>query len=444
MLTFFNLHRDQQRPRLQELLDYYLTNNRGINKREGRDEPYADYRIAHAFVKNGTDFIRGYIGGNEITFRDEKYNEEIQNINDLNDAHVTNVEILEDCIIYGRAYEIVYRNVDNQDIFKRLDPKNVFVIYSNDIEVEPVAAVRYRSEKINGKDVTLIDFYTADYRAYFYVDDNRLRERADMPQEVNMHQMLQIHEYNANRFRQGVFENVLDLIDAYDYAESDTANYMTDLNDAMLKIEGHLDLKLEEVKKMRKSRIILAKTKADASGRMGNANVDFIYKQYDVAGVEAYKKRIQKDIHKFTNTPDLSDENFGGVQSGEAMKYKLFGLEQLRSTIERQLTKGFKRRFAIIQSVCNQLNDPIDLTHMRIEYKPNIPQSLSEYADIFIKLGGRVSQETLLSWLPNIENPKEELEKVKAEEQEASENHDYHDAMPLQQEKADINDVELE
>ncbi|MGS4091190.1 phage portal protein, partial [Staphylococcus pseudintermedius] len=90
----------------------------------------------------------------------------------------------------------------------------------------------------------------------------------------------QIHEYNANRFRQGVFENVLDLIDAYDYAESDTANYMTDLNDAMLKIEGHLDLKLEEVKKMRKSRIILAKTKADASGRMGNANVDFIYKQY--------------------------------------------------------------------------------------------------------------------------------------------------------------------
>ncbi|EIU0347109.1 phage portal protein, partial [Staphylococcus pseudintermedius] len=53
---------------------------------------------------------------------------------------------------------------------------------------------------------------------------------------------------------------------------------------------------------MRKSRIILAKTKADSAGRMGNANVDFIYKQYDVAGVEAYKKRIQKDIHKFTNT----------------------------------------------------------------------------------------------------------------------------------------------
>ncbi|GAB0228811.1 hypothetical protein JPSP8_15680 [Staphylococcus pseudintermedius] len=45
---------------------------------------------------------------------------------------------------------------------------------------------------------------------------------------------------------------------------------------------------------MRKSRIILAKTKADASGRMGNANVDFIYKQYDVAGVEAYRNIFKK------------------------------------------------------------------------------------------------------------------------------------------------------
>lgn len=202
---------------------------------------------------------------------------------------------------------------------------------------------------------------------------------------------------------------------------------------------GHLDLDVEEAKKMRKSRIILAKTKPDASGRIGNANVDYIYKQYDVAGVEAYKKRIQKDIHKFTNTPDLSDEHFGGVQSGEAMKYKLFGLEQLRVTIERQLTKGFKRRFAIIQSVRNHLNDHVDFTDMRIEFKPNIPQSLSEYADIFVKLGGRVSQETLLSWLPNIENPKEELEKVKQEEQESSSANDYQDAM-----KEDMNDVELE
>lgn len=418
LLAFIDVHRQQQAPRLQELLDYYLTNNKGINNRAARDKPYTDYRIAHAFVKNGTDFIRGYIGGNEITFRDDKYNDVIQEINDDNDVHVVDVEILEDCIIYGRTYEIVYRDVDNKDKFKRLDPLTAFVIYNDALDVEPVAGIRYRAGKIDNKDVTLIDVYLADKRLYFYDDGGKLKQRQDMQPEINMHKRVQIHEYNANRFRQGVFENVLDLIDAYDYAESDTANYMTDLNDAMLKIEGNVDLSIEEAQKMRQSRIILVKTKADASGRIGNGNADYIYKQYDVAGVEAYKSRVQKDIHKFTNTPDLSDDNFAGVQSGEAMKYKLFGLEQLRTTIERQLTKGFKERYAIIQSVRNNLNDHVDFKDLKIEFKPNIPQSIAEYADIFIKLGGELSQETLLSWFPNIENPQEEMEKIKKEHEE--------------------------
>ena len=38
----------------------------------------------------------------------------------------------------------------------------------------------------------------------------------------------------------------------------------------------------------------------------------------------------------FTNTPDMTDENFSGNQSGEAMKYKLFGLEQ-RTAIKEGL-----------------------------------------------------------------------------------------------------------
>ena len=38
----------------------------------------------------------------------------------------------------------------------------------------------------------------------------------------------------------------------------------------------------------------------------------------------------------FTNTPDMSDEQFAGQTSGEAMKYKLFGLEQ-RTAIKEGL-----------------------------------------------------------------------------------------------------------
>ena len=34
----------------------------------------------------------------------------------------------------------------------------------------------------------------------------------------------------------------------------------------------------------------------------GNVDARYIYKEYDVSGVEAYKDRISRNIHMFTNT----------------------------------------------------------------------------------------------------------------------------------------------
>ena len=41
-----------------------------------------------------------------------------------------------------------------------------------------------------------------------------------------------------------------------------------------------------------------------------------------------------EDIHKFAQIPNLTDESFAGNVSGEAMKYKLMGLENIVSVKE--------------------------------------------------------------------------------------------------------------
>ena len=46
----------------------------------------------------------------------------------------------------------------------------------------------------------------------------------------------------SNNERRGDFEKVIPLIDLYDNAQSDTANYMSDLNDAMLLVIGNMEL----------------------------------------------------------------------------------------------------------------------------------------------------------------------------------------------------------
>ncbi len=74
------------------------------------------------------------------------------------------------------------------------------------------------------------------------------------------------------------------------------------------------------------------------NGNKTSVTAGYIYKQYDVSGVEAYKDRVRKDIHEIM-VPDLTDDNFSGVQSGEAMKYKLFGFEQMTATKQRLFKK---------------------------------------------------------------------------------------------------------
>jgi SPP1 family phage portal protein len=88
-----------------------------------------------------------------------------------------------------------------------------------------------------------------------------------------------------------------------------------------------------------------------ADGKEGTVKAEYLTKSYDVSGVEAYKTRLDKDIHTFTNTPDMADENFSGNTSGEAMKYKLFGLDQDRIETQSQFTKGLKRRYRLASRV---------------------------------------------------------------------------------------------
>lgn len=160
----------------------------------------------------------------------------------------------------------------------------------------------------------------------------------------------------------------------------------------------------------------MLQTEPDAEGRHSQADADYIYKQYDVAGTEAYKDRVKNDIHMFTHTPNMDDDKFAGNQSGEALKYKLFGLEQKRSTKERLLKKSLRDRYRLINNIMTTAAEGgFDVNEIRITFTPNLPKSLKDEIEAFVKLGGDLSDETKLSLLSIVENPQEELEKIKNE-----------------------------
>ncbi len=212
------------------------------------------------------------------------------------------------------------------------------------------------------------------------------------------------------------------LIDLYDAAQSDTANYMTDFNEATLVISGDLDMgrySVRDVIEMKKANLLLLENGINPDGSKTQTDAKYVYKQYDVAGTEAYKERLQKDIHKISFVPDLTDEAFGGTQSGEAMKYKLFGFQQLAKTSQRGFKKGLMRRYRLLLNIKNYVNeaDNVDLGDFTISFTPNLPKAVLEELKALADAGAQFSQETLLELASFVEDAQTEIDRVKEEQE---------------------------
>lgn len=408
-------HAELQVPRLVELERYYEAENVGIKDADRRKtEDVSDNRIAHPFAEYIVNYIQGYTFGQGVKIKDEEGTEKLKEIADDNDELAHNASIGLDLGIYGRAYELLYRNSNDKTKFVKLDPKQTFVVYDETIENLSVAGVRY-FQRSNGDEVT--EVYTAE-GVYTFVGDDEIKENTFTHYEAHSFGSMPINEYTNGEGRRGDFEKVIDLIDAYDGAQSDLANYSEDLNDAILAILGDVKIGAEATEQMRNARILLARPGKDALGKEGKIEAKYIYKQYDSTGAEAYKERLKSDIHTFTHTPNMEDESFGGTQSGEAMKYKLFNLEQKRINKINAFIKTLRRRWRLVLQLQNQLNEsvPIDADELRFVSLANLPVDTKGELKAFTEAGGQLSQQTLIDLFPFGVDPTEEAERLKAEE----------------------------
>lgn len=447
-------HHDVQVPRLEVLDQYSKSKNTNIIKNTRRKEVgKADHRAAHNFGKVICTFDVGYNTGNpiKIEIQDKTKQAVIDEFNADNDVDGLNSELWLDLDKYGRAYEIHYRDEDDVDYVDLSNVFETFVIYDTTIKKTPIAAVRYPKAKFTkdiNKQMVLPVLYTADEVIEFqetslahlslHIDGREPHEYKEVP----------VVEHTTNRFRLGMYEDILSQVDLYDSAMSDTANYMTDLNDALLVISGDImaaGLNGEEAAKQKDANVLLLESGINPDGSKTSVTAGYIYKQYDVQGVEAHKTRIKDNIYEIAMVPNLSDEKFSSNQSGEAMKYKLFGFQQMTATKQRIFKKNLVRRYRLLFNLKSEVNelDNSDLKGLKITFTPNMPKAILEELKALIDSGVEISQETLLGLASFIEDVQTELEKVKKERKDDQTNYPFgkesEDDIDQDPEKSDID-----
>ena len=453
IMKFIMHHSNYQRPRLQNLDRYYQGYNTAILDKNSRrqEEGKADYRATHSFGKYIADFQTAYSVGNPVNVKVPSEDKRFDAITRANDVDAENYDLFLDMTRYGRAYELVYRGKDNLEHLVRLDPLDTFVIYSLDVDPQPIMAVRYHQVEIVDDDNTanlnyMPEFWTATQHVVFKPTALGGVMNLDRQETLTTYP---VTEFKNNNFRLGDFENVIPLIDLYDAAQSDTANYMTDLNDAMLIIQGDIDTlfdgstvlqgvdpgdedaakqlakdKLDLLKEMKQANMLLLKSGFTSNGTQTTTDAKYINKQYDVQGTEAYKQRLANDIHKFSHTPDLTDENFASNASGVAMKYKLLGTVELAATKRRMFEKGLYNRYNIIASLERKASAgwTTDPDQLQFTFRDNLPtDDLGQIQQIYAA-GATLPQQYLYRFLPGITDPEEITKMI---QKQRSEDGDY-------------------
>ena len=462
--NFVGTHRAEQLDRLKELKRYYLADN-NIKYREEKSDPYsADNRIASDWAKYITVFEQGYMLGNPVEYKNE--NAEIQNLIDnfskQNNEQDHNVAIKTDLAIYGRAYELLntFQDEDGSVWVKlyRMDPEQTFVIYDDSFEQRSLMAVNYYSISYgNGHKRDFVKVYTSN-AIYEYVDDNQDTDTLKL-KEVSEHFFngVPVNEFSNNADRTGAFEAVLDSIDAYDLSQSELANFQQDSNEALLVISGNPFTGVEDKDFMedgrinpngrlavsqafKKAKILILDDNPIPGGSAPSAN--YLVKTYDTTGAEAYKERLVNDILRFTFTPDTTDNNFAGTQSGEAMKYKMMAADNYRGKQELLFEKGLMRRLRLAVNIWkikgNDSENYSLINETDVVFTPNLPQNDTELVAIVKSLYGVVSEQTIVEILEQVTgvNAEAEMKRIKEEQEKALE------MLPRMEKEKEVTDGE--
>ncbi len=395
-------------PRYNKLLKYYKAQH-DISERLPQDGK-PNNKIINDYPGYIIDTIQGYFIGIPVQYsgKDEKLLADLNSIFDSNNEEDHNAEMAKYMGVYGEAYELLYVNEDSQIRFVRLKNEETILVFDTDFQRSIQLALRYYTltGRNTKKEILKVELYYPDKVEYYTGDDSGFNLDDTVPHYFGK---VPVVYYNNNDECMGDFEKVLSLIDDYDKRVSDNSNELEEFRNAYLKIKNMSGTDTEDLREMRKMGAIKVEADGDAS---------FIEKKVDDAYTEHHIQRLNNNIHKFSKVPDLSDENFAGNLSGVAIKYKLWPIEQIAACKERKFKTGLKRRIKLISNILSLQSKNYDWKSIDIKFKRNIPSNVLELSQIAANINGLVSQETLLSIFPFVENAAEEIEKLQAEQQD--------------------------
>lgn len=423
-----------------ELLQKYYDGWARIYDRVPKKSYKPDNRLVTPYPSYIVDILLGMFLGKPVSYHYERFEDneteeawdDIQATLDYNDENMKNYNHAKTMGIKGVSYELIYANENNHIRIAKIEPDEILYVYDNQVEPQPLMALYIRANHniLTNKQENLVTVYDRNNIIEFVENEHGYVEISSTP---HYFKDVPVTEIKNNNEGIGDFERVLPLIDAVNISQSDTANDFEEFTDALLILYGMLNANVEDVTQLLDDAILLLD---EVSGSQG---AEWLIKEINDVALENYKDRLDDYIHKFSKVPNMSDENFGGNQTGVSQKYKLLAMDQVIAEKRSQMTTALQRRLRLMlerKSVSKDIMDKLKYKDIAIVFKDNKPIDERENIEMVNNLKGIVSEKTALSRLYFMENVDKELEALE-QERDA-----YADAFNYAVQEADTDEEE--
>lgn len=416
VIAFCIKEHQKELERLNRLSDTYDGKHEILKRKKDSSNDLTNVMVNNA--KYVTDMNVGFTFGNPIAYTPGKD----KNIDPVIDAFDEmsikkhDRELGKDLSVFGIGYELHYLAIEKDITVPKItciDPRGMFLVTDDTVEGHPLFAVRY-IQKFDLEGEVLgwnVEVYSPQWYIVYRVKNLEFKNPNRLKIKPHFYNAVPVVEFRNNEEKQGDFEQAMSLINAYNVLQSDRINDKEAFIDAILILYG---FSIEEDDKNKPSGQVVLNAPSKEEG----GAVEWLTKTFDEKDVDVLSKSIERDIHKVTYTPNLNDENFAGNISGEAMKYKLFGLLQLLVTKTGYFEDGVKQRLQLMENILNKSNKNVDVSGTKVNFKANLPMNKKEIIEMI-----RDSQEFVplilsLGWLDEFDDPKEVIEMLNEQKDE--------------------------
>lgn len=432
--SWLNSFKTNIQPIRKKLGSYYDGQN-SINKQHtSPNRP--NYTVNINLAKYITDVATGYVFGEDITYTtdDEKIKpilDQIQYINQSTKASDIDFHIGGDMSCYGIGYQMVHVNageesLEDRIVLTRLNPERTFFVVDNSILEKPICAIYYYNYQENKQLKTRV--YVYDKEMYYIFNgpmSNLVLEDSDkhLMGDIPIIQSLN----NDDAF--GDYQQVTDILDALNLTMSNTTDDLQSIANAFLAVYGAL-LNAENKDEINEERIM----NVPIGGK-----VEWVVKNLNPEANNSHIDNLLKFLFQISQVPDLTDDNFGGTQSGVAMRFKLWGLDQLWSTKVKKYKPAIYKRLKILLNLLQyrfttsvQLEKDINLTFFK-----NLPEDMTEQYEMVKALKGVVSDKTLLTNISLVDDIEAEIEQIKQEREEEADAYGFNNNKEIEETEKD-------